>query len=109
MPLVLLSLGIQLGQSERVHLTRPVVTAVGLRVVAVPVLGLAVGWACGLRGIGLQSLVLACAMPTAVNTFMLAREYGSAPDTVASAVALSTVVSVGTIALVVTLLPRLAG
>lgn len=106
-PLVLLSLGVQLGQSDRVHLTRPVLTAVSLRVVAVPLLGLGVGWLCGLRGLPLESLVLACAMPTAVNTFMLAREYGSAPDTVASAVALSTLVSIGTIAFVVTMLPSL--
>lgn len=44
-------------------------------------------------------------MPTAVNAFMLAREYGSNPQLVASVVALSTLASLGTIAAVVALLP----
>nr|WP_184024485.1 AEC family transporter [Deinococcus budaensis] len=105
LPMVLLSLGIQLGQSGHVALTRPVLTAVGLRVFAMPALALAVGLAFGLRGLGLQGLVLASAMPTAVNAFLLAREYGADADTVASAVALSTLASLGTAALVVTLLP----
>ncbi|GBF06590.1 transporter [Deinococcus aerius] len=89
LPMVLLSLGIQLGQAGRLSLTGPVFTAVSL------------------RGLGLQGLVLASAMPTAVNAFLLAREYGADSETVASAVALSTLASLLTAALVVALLPRI--
>lgn len=106
-PMVLLALGIQLGQSQRIHFTRPVLTAVGLRVFVLPLLALGLGVAIGLRGLELSSLILACSMPTAVNVFMIAREYGSDPETAASAVALSTVVSLGTIAVAVALLPGL--
>nr|WP_246581238.1 AEC family transporter [Deinococcus aestuarii] len=105
LPMVLLSLGIQLGQAARVALTRPVLTATLLRVLAMPALALGLGLLLGLRGLNLQGLVLASAMPTAVNAFLLAREYGADADTVASAVALSTLASVATAALVVTLLP----
>ncbi|MTB70391.1 AEC family transporter [Arsenicicoccus sp. MKL-02] len=40
-PLVLLQLGVQLGQSRRIHLTAPVLLSVGLRSVGLPLLGLA--------------------------------------------------------------------
>ncbi|MDO5711549.1 MAG: AEC family transporter [Micrococcales bacterium] len=106
-PLVLLCLGLQLGQNLKVHLTRPVLVSVGLRVVVVPLAALLVGHAFGLSGLTLQSLVLACAMPTAVNAYMLAREFSDDPRTAASAVALSTFVSIPLIALVITLLPGL--
>lgn len=106
-PLVLLCLGLQLGQNLKIHLTRPVLVSVGLRVVVVPLAALLVGHAFGLSGLTLQSLVLACAMPTAVNAYMLAREFSDDPRTAASAVALSTFVSIPLIALVITLLPGL--
>lgn len=104
-PMVLLALGVQLTQSRRLHLTRPVLTAVGLRVVAVPLIAVGVAWLLQMDAMSTSSLVLASAMPTAVNAFMLAREYGSDPETAASAVALSTVLSIGTLALVISLIP----
>lgn len=100
-PMVLLSLGLQLGAARSVRVTAPVVTAVALRVLALPLLGWGVGLAVGLNGLPLQSLVLALAMPTAVNTLMLAVEYDADPDTVASAVAISTVLSIATLAVLV--------
>lgn len=106
-PLVLLCLGLQLGQSLTIHLTRPVLLSVGLRIVVVPLTALAVGRLVGLTGLPLQSLVLACAMPTAVNAYMLAREFSDDPSTAASAVALSTFASIPLIAIVITLLPAL--
>ena len=106
-PMVLLSLGIQLGGSPRVHLSGPVVTAVGLRVLVVPLIGWGVGVLIAMPALALKGLVLACAMPTAVNSFMIAREYGADPDTAAATVALSTLASIVTIAVVVALLPRM--
>ena len=106
-PMVLIALGLQLGQRSSLRLTAPVLVASGVRVVVLPVLATGLGLLLGLRGLELSSLILACAMPTAVNAFMLAREYGSNPELVASVVALTTLASLGTIALVVALLPLL--
>ncbi|MFT3861805.1 AEC family transporter [Micropruina sp.] len=107
-PMVLIALGLQLGQRSSLRLTGPVVVASLVRVLALPLLAGVLGPLLGLEGIELSSLILACAMPTAVNAFMLAREYGSNPTLVASVVAVSTLASLGTIAGVVALLPALA-
>ena len=107
-PMVLIALGLQLGQRASLRLTAPVLIAAGVRVVVLPLLTAGIGLLLGLGGLELSSLILACAMPTAVNAFMLAREYGSNPELVASVVALSTLASLGTIAGVVAVLPMLA-
>ncbi|MEA5155688.1 AEC family transporter [Raineyella sp.] len=104
-PMVLLALGVQLTQSRRLRLTGPVLTAVGLRVIAFPLIAVGVARLLRMDAMSTSSLVLACAMPTAVNAFMLAREYGSDPETAASAVALSTLLSVGTLTVVISVLP----
>lgn len=104
-PMVLIALGVQLAQSRRLHLTRPVLTATALRTVGVPLLAVGVAFVLRMDPLSASSLVLACAMPTAVNVFMIAREYGSDPETAASTVALTTLLSIGTLALVIALLP----
>jgi len=104
-PLVLLQLGVQLGQSRRIHLTAPVLVSVGLRSVLLPLLGLAVAVLLPLPTLSAQSLVLALAMPTAVNAFLLAEEFRGDSEMVASVVAVTTVVAVPVVALVVSLLP----
>ena len=53
-------------------------------------------------------LVLACAMPTAVNVMMIAMEYDADAEAVASTVALTTLASIATVALVVAYLPAFA-
>lgn len=107
-PVVLLSLGMQLATTRRVRATRPMMTAVVIRVIVLPLLSVGVGLVLGLRGLPLQSLVLAQAMPTAVNAFMLAREYGTDVEGVAGVVALTTFASIPTLALAIWLLPHLA-
>ncbi len=107
-PMVLLGLGIQLGQSRRIHFTPPVLIGTALRIVALPLVAWGIGRALGLTGLPLQSLVLAASMPTAVNNTILALEFGSDVESVASTVALSTLLSIGTISLVVSNLPLFA-
>lgn len=107
-PMVLLSLGIQLSQSKKILFSAPMLIAAGLRVVALPLVAWGIGKVIGLAGLPLQSLVLACAMPTAVNISMLAFEFDAESDMVAAEVALSTVLSIATIAVVVTFLPVFA-
>lgn len=106
-PLVLLSLGIQLSSAGRVRFTTPVLVTVLLRVAVLPLVAYLVSLALGLTGLLLQSVVLAFAMPTAVNTLMLTMEYGGDADTVASIVAVSTLASLLTISVVVTALPHI--
>ena len=107
LPMVLLSLGVQLGTGGRPKLNFPVWLASGLRVFAMPLLGLFIGYAIGLRGLHLQGLVLSSAMPTAVNAFVLSKEYRADSDTVASTVLVTTLLSVVGVAIVVPLLGRL--
>lgn len=107
-PMVLLSLGIQLGSNRKIHLTPAVLTATGLRVLVLPLVAWGVGRLIGLAGLPLQSLVLACSMPTAVNLAMVALEYSEDAETVASEVALSTLLSIGTLSFVVANLPLFA-
>jgi len=68
-----------------------------------------VGLAFGLTGTALASLVLAAAMPIAVNTLMLAREYDADTETVASAVVASTLLSIPVLTVLIAALPRLTG
>lgn len=107
LPVVLLALGIQLGATKKVHLTRPVWTASLVRVAGMPFLSLAIGLLFGLRGVPLQALVLAGAMPTAVNAFLLSLEYKGDVRTVADTVTVSTFLSLFTAAAVTAALPML--
>ncbi|PID54201.1 MAG: transporter [Micrococcales bacterium] len=105
-PVVLLALGAQLAGKAGFSLGAPVLAAVAIRSL-LPLVALAVGAGLGMHGLVWQSLVLAFAMPTAVNTLMLAMEYRVDTRTTGSVVAVSTLASIPVIAVVVTLLPRL--
>ncbi len=109
LPIVLLSLGIQLGATKRVKLTRAVWTATLIRVLGMPFLSLGgIGLLFGLRGVPLQALVLAGAMPTAVNAFLLAMEYkGGDVRTTADTVTMTTILSLFSAAAVTAALPLL--
>lgn len=100
-PMVLLSLGMQLVTSRRLRITRVVVLATVLRVAVLPAAAFGTGLLLGLDETARNSLLLAQTMPTAVNTFMLAREYGTDTDQVATIVALTTLLSVPILTVVV--------
>jgi malate permease and related proteins len=103
-PMVLLSLGLQLGSSGLPKVTVPVLLASSLRVLAGPMIAFGVAAWVGATGLERAALVLSGAMPTAVNTLLLAREFGGDVETVAGTVLLTTAASLPMIALVVTLL-----
>ncbi|MEI2778425.1 MAG: AEC family transporter [Tetrasphaera sp.] len=105
LPMILLTLGIQLGSTGRVRLTGPVVISSLLRVAVLPALALPLGYAVGLRGISLQAFVLSAAMPTAVNAFILAHEYDGDVEFVAHTVTVTTLLSFASAAVVTALLP----
>lgn len=107
LPLVLLSLGIQLGAAGRLDITRPMVFASGVRLLLGPAAALTVCLLLGLRGQPLAVLVLSASMPTAVNALLLAREYGGDAQTVAGVVLLTTLGALVTVTGVVAALPYL--
>lgn len=107
--MILLTLGIQLAATGRVRLRRPIVLIALARVAVVPVLALGVGYAVVLRGLPLQTLVLASAMPTAVNAFLLADEYDGDVELVAHTVTVTTLLAFGGATIVTALLPAIAG
>ncbi|HRC40423.1 AEC family transporter [Nostocoides sp.] len=105
LPMILLTLGIQLGSTGRVRLTRPVVISALLRVAVLPTIALPLGYALGLRETPLQAFVLSAAMPTAVNAYILASEYDGDVTFVAHTVTVTTVASFLGAAVVTALLP----
>ncbi|MFK7601918.1 AEC family transporter [Deinococcus sp. SM5_A1] len=107
LPLVLLSLGLQLGAGGWPPLNRRVWLASAARLIGGPLIALAVGYLVGLRSESLAVLVLSASMPTAVNALLIAQEYGGDSETVAGVVLVTTLGSVLSIAAVVALLPLL--
>jgi malate permease and related proteins len=103
-PLLLISLGLQLGSSGFPRPTLAVTRATGLRLL----LGLAVALFITvlLRAEPLEQgvLVLSSAMPTAVNAFLIAQELRADARLVSGVVMLTTVLSIPVIALAVTIL-----
>jgi malate permease and related proteins len=103
-PVVLLNLGLQI---ERTGVRAPsLVNVVGaaLKLTVGPFIGFGTGWLVGARGLDLAVLTLLGAMPPAVNTFLLALEFGADAEEVARTVILSKFVAVGTLTVVLSVL-----
>ena len=107
LPLVLLSLGLQLGAAGRLSITPPMLFASGVRLILGPLSAFGICLLIGLHGQPLAVLVLSASMPTAVNALLLAREYGSDAQTVAGVVLLTTLGALVTVTAVVAALPYL--
>jgi malate permease and related proteins len=103
-PMLLISLGLQIGSQGLPVLSGPVVRSSGLRLFLGPIVAFSVGTLVGLSGLERGVLVLSSAMPTAINAFLLAGELGADAKTVAGTVVVTTFGSIATIAVVVSLL-----
>ncbi len=100
-PMMLILLGAQL-RSTRIHRGHFVVwRSMVVRLVASPLVALALCWVFSIGGVERQVLVLQAAMPTAVITTVLATEFDAAPPLVAAAVLFSTLASVVTLSLII--------
>lgn len=103
-PLVLLTLGMQI---ERSGVPLPTVVnwlGSGVKLILGPLVGYLTGFLVGAQGLDLAVLVLLGAMPPAVNNFMLALEFGSNAEEVARTVVLATLGALVSISVVVSLL-----
>jgi len=103
-PLVLLVLGVQMQRTGVMRPTPVNWAGTGFKLVVGPLVGYTVAWALGARGLDLAVLTLLAAMPPAVNTFMLALEFGGDAEEVARTVTLATFSALFTVSVVVWLL-----
>lgn len=91
-PLMLLSLGVAIGELRIARFGRTAGVAL-LRLALGCSVGFAVAHVLGLRGPAHAVLVLQSSMPIAVFNYLLAQRYGRAPDEVAGAIVVSTLLS----------------
>lgn len=103
-PLLLLLLGLELSQVRATEVARPGVGLALLRLGAGAGLAWALAGAFRVEGTLRGSLIVEGSVPSAVNGFLLASQYGRRPDLAASVLFLSTVLSLGTLALTLYLL-----
>ncbi len=80
---------------------RSTYTAIAVRLIAVPLISIAVIYLCGARGILLTSMAIAATAPTAVSVAMFADRYEQDTETAVNLVALGTLFSVMTMPLIV--------
>ncbi len=103
-PMLLISLGLQVGSSGFPVPSVPILRSVALRLVLGPCVALFVAWLVGASGLERGVLVLSSAMPTAINAFLVAQELKVEAKLVGGIVIFTTLLSIPVIALVVTLL-----
>lgn len=96
-PLMLITLGIQLGQMDRPTLDLDVARSLGAKLLLQPLVAMATVRLFDLSGAAAGAVVLQAAMPAAVFTAVLAIEQDTRPDDTA------TIVMAGTLASIVTL------
>jgi len=103
-PVMLLTLGLQLAAMGRPRLTGPVLAGSLLRLVLAPVVAAAAAALIGLSGTPSGVVILQSAMPAAVFTALIAIEHDLEPDMVTTTVLVSTLASALTLAATIALL-----
>jgi len=104
-PLMLVLLGMQLARSRVVSETGFLAAASLLRLIVAPAVGWAIASLLGFDGIPRNVIVLQTSTPAAVLPLLYAIRFGTRPDLVASAIFVTTLLSAGTLTLLLYLLP----
>ena len=102
LPLLLLLLGMQLAQGVAIEQRGLTTLAVVLRLLISPVLAFGLARLLGLSYLSMRVVVLEASMPTAVNMVLYSLEFDARPGFVAGVVVVTTVLSLGTLALLLT-------
>jgi predicted permease len=97
LPVLLLLLGMQLAQGLAVEERGLTALAVGLRLLASPLLAYGLGRLVGLSDLALRVAVLEAGMPTAVNMVLYSLEFDARPRFVTGVVVVTTVLSLVTL------------
>lgn len=103
-PGMLALLGIQLARTQFKGQLRPIMAAVGLRLVVAPVIALVLALAVGLQGITFNVAIIESSMPTAVLASALATQFKSDAEFVSAVTLVSTLLSVVTLSVLIFLL-----
>lgn len=99
-PIALLILGMQLSNSKFSFNLSQFSASIAKLAIA-PMIAYGVGRGMGLQGIDLEVLVLQTAMPTAVNTSVMMEEFGGDTTMISRTIILSTLMSFGSIPLLI--------
>jgi len=102
-PVMIVSLGVQLAEAGRPRVTRDVVFASAIRLIGGPLLAVMLAAGLGLSGLERSIGIVQAAMPTAVLASVIALENELAPDFVITSVLFSTLLSLLTLTIVLTL------
>jgi hypothetical protein len=105
-PMALMALGAQLASVRLVHARLDLGLAAALRLIAGPLLGLALVKVMGVGGLLAQVLIIGSAGPSAVASAVVAIEFRNRPDFAASAVLLSTLGAAVTVPIVIFLVQQ---
>ncbi len=102
-PIALITLGAQLAQTSLSFKWLKVLPTLVLRLLASPVIALALTYLLGLDGLVARVLIIASAAPVAVNAVLIAIQYKNEPEFSSEAVFLSTILSSVTVATIIQL------
>jgi malate permease and related proteins len=102
-PVMLLTLGAQLGQMTKPQVSMDVVRAIAVKLVVAPLLAAGAVALVGLTGVPAGVVILQFAMPAAVFTSIIALEHDLEPDLVTTTVLVGALASIGTIPIVIAL------
>ena len=105
-PLALFCLGATLPRPAGWEDLREVALASALKLLALPALVACLAWLAGVHGLAFSVVVLAAALPTGANAFLLARRFETMMEASASTVVVSTALAVVTLTLLLGWLPR---
>ncbi len=96
-PVMLITLGLQLAGDIRPELTNDAGIVVGVKLILVPLVAALAGWLLGLNGDALGVLIIQSCMPPAVFTAVVALEFDLEPERVTKTVLGTTLVALLTI------------
>ena len=96
-PTVILLLGLQIAGIRVRHIGYWAIAAVGVKLVVSPLIGLALVAVLSPPPLTAKVLVLEAAMPTAVNSTLIAAEFNADPQLVSAAALISTAMSILTV------------
>jgi malonate transporter len=98
-PVALVMVGITLASTPIGTHWRDALAQALVKNVVHPLLVAALGWLFGLRGLPLQVMVVAAALPIGANVFLFSQRYKTAEDLVTASVAVSTVLALLTLSI----------
>lgn len=90
-PIALMLVGVTLAYSAIGSLVRPALRMASVKIVALPLVFLAIAWALGLRGLPMAVMALAAALPTGANVYMFAQRYEVGQEEVTASIAMGTI------------------